>query len=192
MRALCALTALLWPVAVCVALRLGHLPQLLWALALLFALRAYFVWRSTGGIVQLRRAGLAAAVLGVAACLGSALLSGHELIFWYPVLVNVLFLSAFGISLIRPPSMAERFARIKDPEPSPALIRYTRNVTAVWCVFFAANGSMALFTVLAGDELLWMWWNGCWSYVAMGTLMGVEYFLRITLRRRAVRRGQEL
>src|SRR5690242_18600817 len=47
----------------------------------------------------------------------------------YPVVVNAVLLVAFGYSLVVPPSMIERFARLSAPElPEPA-IAYTRQVT---------------------------------------------------------------
>jgi uncharacterized membrane protein len=66
----------------------------------------------------------------------------------YPVIVNAAFFTAFAYSLIVPPSIIERFARLKEPElPEPA-IAYTRRVTQVWCAFFALNGTIALATAV--------------------------------------------
>ncbi len=47
----------------------------------------------------------------------------------YPSLVNVGLLVAFGATLVRGPSMIERFARLKQADPGPHTIRYTRRVT---------------------------------------------------------------
>jgi uncharacterized membrane protein len=47
----------------------------------------------------------------------------------YPVLVNLGLLTSFAATLVRPPSMIERFARLRHPTPAPHVVRYTRRVT---------------------------------------------------------------
>ena len=74
--------------------------------------------------------------------------------------------------------MVERLARIREPQLSPAGVRYTRKVTKVWCGFFIGNGAVALFTVLYADLRLWTLWNGMLSYILMGTLMAGEWLVR--------------
>lgn len=74
--------------------------------------------------------------------------------------------------------MVERLARIREPQLSPAGVRYTRKVTKVWCGFFICNGAVALFTVLYVDLRLWTLWNGMLSYILMGTLMAGEWLVR--------------
>jgi len=102
----------------------------------------------------------------------------------YPVLVNAGFFAAFAHSLVSPPSMVERFARMREPELPPEAVAYTRRVTQAWCVFFAVNGSIALGTALYASEAVWSLYNGVVSYLLMGLLFGGEYLLRIRLKRR--------
>lgn len=52
----------------------------------------------------------------------------------YPVLVNAGFLAVFGQSLVWPPSMIERLARVREPDLPAAAVAYTRRVTRAWCV----------------------------------------------------------
>jgi uncharacterized membrane protein len=96
----------------------------------------------------------------------------------YPVIVNAAFFVAFGYSLIVPPSMIERFARLNEPElPEPA-VAYTRRVTQVWCVFFVLNGFIAFVTAVWASPGVWWLYNGFIAYVLMGLLFIAEYWLR--------------
>ena len=102
----------------------------------------------------------------------------------YPVLVNTAMLGAFGYTLIFPPSMAERFARIREPNLPPQAIGYTRRVTQVWCGFFALNGAAALITAFWASAGAWWLYNGLIAYVMMGLLFAGEYFTRLHFKAR--------
>ena len=102
----------------------------------------------------------------------------------YPVFMNVTMFLAFAMTLWKPPSMIERFARISDPDLDGHGVIYTRYVTLVWMGFFVVNGSIALWTALHGTWLQWGAYNGGISYALAGTLMGVEYLVRRIVRRR--------
>lgn len=101
----------------------------------------------------------------------------------YPVLVNGALLAAFGYSLVAPPSMAERFARMREPDLPQAAVAYTRRVTQVWCVFFVVNGAIALGTALWASQAVWALYTGVIAYVLMGTLFGAEYLVRLRFKR---------
>src|SRR5215216_6542933 len=79
---------------------------------------------------------------------------------FYPVLVNAVFLTVFAYSLIVPPSTIERLARLQDPNLPPVAVAYTRAVTQVWCLFFALNGAIALYTALFSSIAQWSFYNG--------------------------------
>lgn len=96
----------------------------------------------------------------------------------YPVMMNLLMLSIFGATLIRPPSMIERLARLREPDLPPAAVSYTRKVTQVWCAFFVANGAVALWTVLGASRETWVLYNGLISYLLMGLLFAAEWGYR--------------
>lgn len=96
----------------------------------------------------------------------------------YPVIVNATMLFIFAFSLLKPPSFIEQIARIKHPDLPSTGVRYTRNVTVVWCVFFLVNGAIALWTALYADRSLWALYNGLISYVLMGTLFSIEWLIR--------------
>lgn len=102
----------------------------------------------------------------------------------YPVLVNLVMLGVFGYSLIAPPSLVERIARLREPDLPAAAIAYTRRVTQVWCVFFVINGSIALATALFASPAIWSLYNGVIAYGLMGVLFGGEYLVRLCFKRR--------
>ena len=103
---------------------------------------------------------------------------------FYPVFVNAALLSAFLYSLIVPPSMVERFARLREPELPVSRMYYTRRVTQIWCVFFAINGTIALITALWASAALWTLYNGFIAYLLMGLLFTGEYLVRWRFRLR--------
>lgn len=105
----------------------------------------------------------------------------------YPVLINLSLLLVFYFSLSQPQTIIEKFARLQEPDLPPEAVVYTRKVTKVWCLFFLLNGSIALATVIIGDQQLWALYNGLISYILMGTLMAVEYLIRLQVQRRIER-----
>jgi uncharacterized membrane protein len=102
----------------------------------------------------------------------------------YPVFMNAAMLVAFVSTLIRPPSMIERFARLAEPDLPESGRRYTRVVTAVWAGFFVVNGSIALWTVFTPGWRIWTAYNGFISYLLVGILFSAEYLVRQHVRRK--------
>ncbi len=118
------------------------------------------------------------AVAGMTLCIASYLLKTHQLLLFYPVVVNSVMLAVFGGSLWSTMPIIERLARLREPDLPERAVRYTRRVTQIWCAFFIINGGIALFTALYGDLSLWTAWNGMISYLLMGTLMAGEWLVR--------------
>lgn len=110
---------------------------------------------------------------------------------FYPVIVSVVLLVVFGLSLVRPPSMIERFARLQTPDLPAHAIAYTRKVTWVWCGFFIFNGAIACVSVFASDKI-WALYNGLISYVLIGLLLAGEYWVRLRVQRHYAREEQLL
>ncbi len=110
--------------------------------------------------------------------LAAALVNQTSWLLAYPVFVSLLFFSVFAFSLIYPPTVVERLARLEDPDLPPKGVIYTRKVTQVWIGFFLANAGLSLLTIWYGDRWLWSLYNGCISYVLMGLLMLGEMAIR--------------
>ncbi|MGD8784510.1 MAG: hypothetical protein PVG75_08720 [Thioalkalispiraceae bacterium] len=102
----------------------------------------------------------------------------EEYLLWYPVGLNITFFFIFTSSLIYPPSVIERIARAFHTEFPDSAVRYTRNVTIVWTVFFAVNIVVSTWTVLIDNMEVWTVYNGLISYVIVGILLGGELVVR--------------
>lgn len=94
-----------------------------------------------------------------------------------PVLINLNFFILFAMSIFNPPTMIERFARIRFKDLPPEAIPYCRKVTFIWMAFFVVNGSIALWTV-SQDFRVWTLYNGIIAYILMGILFGAEFIYR--------------
>ncbi|MCH9297472.1 MULTISPECIES: hypothetical protein [Pantoea] len=174
-KLLTGLLLLAWPFVIGFGLAHNSLHWLLPLMALLLLLRLRQTRRKTG---PLRVITQVVAVAGIILCVASLLLKTHQLLLFYPVVVNGVMLAVFGGSLWSTMPLVERLARVSEPDLPEKGVRYTRRVTQVWCVFFIINGSIALFTALYGDMTLWTAWNGMISYLLMGSLMAGEWLVR--------------
>ncbi|MCP3161487.1 COG4648 family protein [Myxococcus qinghaiensis] len=114
---------------------------------------------------------------------GTSMLGNHALpLKLYPVLVNAMLLAVFATSLVYPPSVIERLARLREPELPASGVAYTRRVTQVWCGFFVVNGSIALGTALWASDATWALYNGLIAYGLMGVLFAGEWLVRRRVR----------
>ena len=180
-KVLTALVTALWPLIIFAAVIADVWRYVLPVLAGVMGLKLItnLKARTAGPLV---RVGLVLAALALVLCLLSLAFSAIGFMFYYPVAVNLIMLAVFASSLKGEQSIVERLARLQDPNLSPRGVRYTRNVTKAWCVFFVLNGAIAATTALIGDLKLWTWWNGLLSYGAMGLMFGGEYLLRCRLK----------
>ncbi|HBW3328891.1 TPA: DNA gyrase subunit B [Klebsiella pneumoniae] len=172
---LTGLMLLAWPFLIWFGLTHNSLHWLLPLMALLLFLRFRQTRRQAG---PLRVVTQVAAVAGIALCVASYLLKIHQLLLFYPVVVNGVMLAVFGGSLWTSMPIVERLARLREPALPESAVRYTRRVTQIWCAFFIGNGGIALLTALHGDMALWTVWNGMIAYLLMGALMAGEWLVR--------------
>lgn len=96
----------------------------------------------------------------------------------YPVMVNAALALLFGYSLLQPPTVIERLARLQEPQLPPYAVAYTRRVTWVWLGFFLVNGSIAAWTAVRGSQELWTLYNGVIAYGLIGVLFAGEWLVR--------------
>ena len=122
-------------------------------------------------------------VIGASLAGLSWLFDKPEFLLWYPVGLNAAMFVIFTTSIIFPPTVIEYMARLTDKNLSEKAVRYTRNVTVVWAVFFTVNCSIATWTVLYGGIKLWTLYNGLIAYLVMGLLFAVEFLVRQVARR---------
>ncbi|BBT71681.1 MULTISPECIES: hypothetical protein [Enterobacteriaceae] len=181
---LTGLLLLAWPFVIGFGLAHNGLHWLLPLMALLLFLRLRQTRQQAG---PLRVVTQVVAAAGIALCLASYLLKTHQMLLFYPVVVNAVMLAVFGGSLWSAMPIVERLARLQEPALPESGVRYTRRVTQIWCAFFIINGSVALFTALHGDMSLWTAWNGMIAYLLMGLLMSAEWLVR----RRMIKRDSQ-
>lgn len=169
LNSLLAVLTLCYPVAVYFGIQYVQPRWLALSLALVLILR----------LLQVKLAGFRWIIL-ISLCYLFLAFWSNQLISlrFYPVLVNLAMLLGFGYSLLNPPSLIERLARLTQPQLPPQAINYTRRVTQVWCGFFCLNGSLALYTALYSSFEIWTLYNGCLAYVLMGLLFAGEYLYR--------------
>ena len=108
----------------------------------------------------------------------SLILKVHAWLKLYPVFMSVGACMIFASTLVKPPSMIERFARLAEPDLPETGVIWTRKVTIVWCIFFVLNALVALATVLFAPMQIWVLYNGFISYLLMGLLLLGEFILR--------------
>jgi len=101
---------------------------------------------------------------------------------YYPVIVNTLMLIIFMQSLTQKETIIERFARLQEPNLPDYAVRYTRNVSKVWCFFFVINGSIAFATTFMSLQI-WTIYNGLISYLLAGGLFAIEFIVRLFVKR---------
>jgi uncharacterized membrane protein len=99
-------------------------------------------------------------------------------LYFYPPLVNFIFLTFFLISLFHPPTVIERIARRHRSEMTEEAIIYTRRVTQAWCLFFLINGGISVMSISYSEEW-WVLYNGFITYILIGLMLAGEYFIRI-------------
>lgn len=146
--------------------------HIVFGLISLFFLRSAFQYRQQG-VSQIFMALVLAAIM-----VGLFFVDDQLAIYAYPVLMSLSFACVLGWTLIYPPSLIERFARILEPDLDSRGIAYTRKVTVVWLGFSLLNASLSIATVILNDVKIWLLYNGLISYVLIGLLMGCEFLFR--------------
>lgn len=105
-------------------------------------------------------------------------------LYFYPVVINLVLLAVFAGSLFSRMTVVERIARSREPNLPPSGVRYTRNVTKVWIVFFIFNGSIIYALGHAGYTQAWSLYTGFISYLLMGLLFAAEWAVRRRYKRK--------
>ncbi|WP_105902242.1 COG4648 family protein [Vibrio gangliei] len=183
MRILTALSALLllgYPVAVYYGLSRWGLGIVAILFAALFLLRIFSGHRTK--LKELKYIALMSGGAGIILTLCAVIFRQHGWLTFYPVVVNGLLFALFFSSLWQSQTIIERLARLQEPDLPDSGVRYTRNVTKVWCGYFVINGGIALYTCFLPLEI-WTLYNGLISYILTGILFAIEWLVRGYVRR---------
>jgi len=114
------------------------------------------------------------------------LIDGMLAIKAYPVIISLSFALVFGYSLIFPPTIIEKIARLREPDLDAYGVTYTRRVTVAWILFFVLNAIISLWTALYASLAVWTTYNGFISYILIGLMFGGEYILRQFVKQKKV------
>ncbi|WP_252391612.1 hypothetical protein, partial [Escherichia coli] len=112
-KLLTGLLLLAWPFVIWFGLAHNGLHWLLPLIALLLLLRLRQTRRQAGPLQVVTQI---VAVVGIALCVASVLLKTHQLLLFYPVVVNAVMLAVFGGSLWSAMPIVERLARLQEPD----------------------------------------------------------------------------
>ena len=121
-KLLTGLLLLAWPFVIWFGLAHNGLHWLLPLIALLLLLRLRQTRRRAGPLQAVTQI---VAVVGIALCVASFLLKTHQLLLFYPVVVNAIMLAVFGGSLWSTMPIVERLARLQEPDLPEKGVRYT-------------------------------------------------------------------
>lgn len=100
---------------------------------------------------------------------------------FYPVCANLTVFLVFFTSLFAKETVIQKFAKAIEGELDEFTKNYTRKLTYVWCIFCFCNLILSIVTLFL-PEKIWAIYNGCISYIAIGTMFAVEYMVRKILR----------
>lgn len=96
----------------------------------------------------------------------------------YPTLMSWLFAVAFLFSWLFPPTVLERWVRLRDPNTPSEATSYLNKLTLIWVVWFLINGAVAFGLALAGRSGWWALYTGILSYVFTALLLVCEWIFR--------------
>lgn len=178
------MVGILWPFAVFFSWHYGAAQYLCLFLVVIYLVKLVFGKSYKKQSDILFSCGRMIAVIAIFLSIMSFVLDSFDILSYYPVAVNLVFLLCFSLSLIKPPSMVERFAALTETTITQRISDYAYKVTVIWCCFFIINGLISLYTVIKSDQYLWLLWNGFGSYLAIATLMSSEYLIRRRLKRK--------
>jgi uncharacterized membrane protein len=157
--------------------------QVLPPMAIVVALLAFIALRSAGiGGSPAERsmivvsAGVGLGVLAIATL--APLISLKS----YPILLSIGLAVLFSHSLLRPPTVMEQIARLRQPKLEQATISYLRKLTLVWLCFFILNATFSAVTAFWASLETWTLYNGLISYLLIGCIFTGEFAVRYFVR----------
>jgi uncharacterized membrane protein len=176
MRTVRAFAAVSYPFLVLLGLRVLP-PRVLamWMAAIPIAV-AVFAWKR-GRLTAELSGTLPAAFLAVTLAI-AALFNEARVFLLVPAMTNVAFLFSFGRTLVKGPSMAEIFARMRRRDLPEGAVEYCRKLTGLWCVFFGLNSAFIIWLALYASLAWWTVYTGFIAYVLAGTLFLLELAYR--------------
>lgn len=112
------------------------------------------------------------------------------LAYFYPTIINVVFLAFFALSL-KGEAIITKIAKMQNPTLDFNGVLYTRKLTKIWCALFAFNALVGFALAFMEDKIYWSVFCGIVAYCLVGALFAVELlYRRFVLKRGSVRVGR--
>ncbi len=99
------------------------------------------------------------------------------LAYFYPTIINVVFLAFFALSL-KGESIITKIAKMQNPALDTNGIIYTRKLTKIWCALFAFNALVGFALAFMENKIYWSVFCGIVAYCLVGALFAVELLYR--------------
>jgi uncharacterized membrane protein len=165
-----------YPFLVRVGSALGRPRLIVVLMAMALLAPAAVVWQRGRSSDALRH--LAEAAVAIAFLVAAAVVNDAHLYRLGPALTNVGLLLAFGRTVLRGPSMAETFARMRRRDLPCEAVIYCRRLTIIWCVFFSVNTGVIVWFAFYASIELWTIYTGGVAYLLAGTFFIAELLYR--------------
>ena len=183
-----ALVTLVYPFVVFYGLAEFSIRWVSFILLLLFAIRLLILRKSSSiknnsAQVLGPKTSKVISVLVLSFLLCSFLFNIEVGLLFYPVIINSALALIFSYSLVNPPPIIERLARLTQADLPDHAVIYTRTVTKVWLGFFILNGLVACYTALFTSLQTWTIYNGLIAYCLMALLFTGEYLVRLRVQK---------
>lgn len=139
---------------------------------------ATLLWRARH---PLWAAGGSLALLAALAWLWPSLRQNVTLLFFVEHLgVNLAFATLFGRTLVGPgEALITRFARIvHNGVLSERHLRYTRQLTLAWTLFFLANATLSALLYVAAPPTVWSFYANLLTAPLIGLMFAAEHLVR--------------
>ncbi|MGN1154295.1 MAG: hypothetical protein ACI4S3_09720 [Candidatus Gastranaerophilaceae bacterium] len=109
--------------------------------------------------------------------------TGCAMLKYYPVIMNFFFFITFTISSFQKETMLYKIAKKLDNEITEEFDTYMRNFTYIWILVTFTNLIISFSTLFMSDRI-WALYNGCISYLFIGTVLAIEYPIRLIYKRK--------
>ncbi len=116
-------------------------------------------------------------VLGLVLCFAIIFFNQEIFLKLYPVLMNASVCAIFALSLRKTPLITQFAQKMCNKPLNNNQITYTKHATIAWAVFMFINTLISFVTVFLSTEI-WTIYNGFISYILIGLMMLIEYFVR--------------
>ena len=95
-----------------------------------------------------------------------------------PVMIYLVLVWFFGRTLLRPPSLIERFVRLQFSDIPVEVLNYCRQLTLVWTLLFVAIVIASLVLMATHQAWLFALLHGVITWLSMAVLTVIEHVYR--------------